>query len=127
MDLKENYNMPIVLKERQDVNIKVPVGYKFILGFIAVVAAAAFVPSLVELLDVAEWMKQPLSFLIAILVGLILGSFFIRNFTRDFNRITSVARRISKGDLTGSGELDSDSQTRLIKDEIGDLAQAVAL
>src|SRR3972149_10369987 len=72
-------------------------------------------------------MKQPLSFLIAILVGLILGSFFIRNFTRDFNRITSGARRISKGDLTDAEKLDSDSQTRLIKDEIGDLAQAVAL
>ncbi|HBG46311.1 MAG TPA: hypothetical protein DDW94_04900 [Deltaproteobacteria bacterium] len=106
--------------------IKVPIGYKFILGFIAVVAAAAFVPGLVEKLDVAEWMKQPLSFLIAILIGLILGSVFTRSFTRHFNRITNMARKISKGDLTGSGDLE-DGQPRLVKDEMADLAEAVSL
>jgi len=127
MDLKENYNNQALNNERRDVTIRIPIGYKFILGFIAVVAAAAFVPGLVEKLAIAEWMKQPLSFLIAILIGLILGSFFIRKFTRDFNRITSVAGRISKGDLTGSGELESEARSSFIKDEIGDLAQAVAL
>src|SRR3990172_5796152 len=101
MDLKENYNMPVVSKERQAVNIKVPVGYKFILGFIVVVAAAAFVPNLVEMLDVAEWLKQPLSFLVAILIGLILGSVFTRSFSRHINR------------LTGSEEHTSELQSRL--------------
>ena len=126
MDLKENYNMPVALKERQDVNIKVPVGYKFILGFIAVVAAAAFVPSLVEMLDVAEWMKQPLSFLVAILIGLILGSVFTRSFSRHINRLTSMAQRISKGDLAVASNLAS-TDTGFIRDEVADLEEAVSM
>ena len=83
-------------------NIKVPIGYKFILGFIAVVASAAFVPDLVDKTDVAEWLKEPLSFLTAIVVGLILGSIFTSNFTRNFNNLTTTAKKISIGDLTGS-------------------------
>lgn len=126
MDLKENYNMPVVLKERQDVNIKVPVGYKFILGFIAVVAAAAFVPGLVDMLDVAEWVKQPLSFLVAILIGLILGSFFTRSFSRHINRLTSMAQKISKGDLTVASGIAS-TETGLIRDEVADLEEAVSM
>src|SRR3990170_6082810 len=127
MDLKENYNMPVVSKERQAVNIKVPVGYKFILGFIVVVAAAAFVPNLVEMLDVAEWMKQPLSFLIAILIGLILGSVFTRSFSRHINRLTSMAQRISKGDLTVASGLGADADTGFIRDEVADLEEAVSM
>src|SRR4030067_2036001 len=126
MDLKENYNMPIVLKERQDVNIKVPVGDKFLLGFIALVAAAAFVPSLVEMLDVAEWMKQPLSFLVAILIGLILGSVFTRSFSRHINRLTSMAQRISKGDLAVASGL-ANTDTGFIRDEVADLEEAVSM
>jgi methyl-accepting chemotaxis protein len=53
--------------------VRVPIGYKFILGFIAVVAAAAFVPKLVAVTEVTEWLREPLSFLTAILIGLILG------------------------------------------------------
>ena len=125
--MKENYNKPEFQKERQDVNIKVPVGYKFILGFIAVVAAAAFVPGLVEMFDVAEWVKQPLSFLIAILIGLILGSFFTRSFSRHINRLTSMAQRISKGDLAVTSTLGAKQDTGIIKDEIADLEEAVSM
>ncbi|WKZ32998.1 MAG: methyl-accepting chemotaxis protein [Thermodesulfobacteriota bacterium] len=125
MDLKETYNTAEI-GERRVLAIRIPIGYKFILGFIAVVAAAAFVPGIVEKLEIAEWMKQPLSFLVAIVTGLVLGSVFTRNFTRDFNRIAAIAGKISKGDLTGSGELDS-GEARLIKDEIAELSQAVSL
>ncbi len=105
------------------VNIKIPIGYKFILGFIAVVAAAAFVPDLVEKTEVAEWLKQPLSFLTAILIGLILGSIFTRNFTKHFSSLTGMAQRISRGDLTNSGGLGM----KLVKDETNDLEDAIAL
>ncbi len=104
-------------------NIKIPIGYKFILGFIAVVAAAAFVPDLVEKTEVAEWLKQPLSFLTAILIGLILGSIFTRNFTKHFSSLTGMAQRISRGDLTNSGGLGM----KLVKDETNDLEDAIAL
>ena len=65
--------------------MRTPIGYKFILGFIVVVAVAAFVPNFVERADVAEWLRQPLSFLIAILIGLILGSILTRGLTKRFN------------------------------------------
>jgi len=104
-------------------NMKVPIGNKFILGFIAVVAAAAFVPSLVENLDVAEWVKQPLSFLAAILVGLILGSLFTRNFTRRFSRLTGLAREISSGDLSHASDIPQDGN--VFEDETNELEDAV--
>ncbi|MBI1912697.1 MAG: methyl-accepting chemotaxis protein [Deltaproteobacteria bacterium] len=106
-------------------NIKIPIGYKFILGFIAVVAAAAFVPGLIEQTDVVEWLKEPLSFLTAIVIGLILGSIFTKNFTRNFNRLTNTAQKISKGDLTKSTE--TNHVSNLFKDETSDLEEAIAL
>ncbi len=104
-------------------NIKVPIGYKFILGFIAVVASAAFVPDLVELADVAEWLREPLSFLTAIVVGLILGSIFTRNFTRNFNNLTATAKKISIGDLTGSPGLER--AATIFRDESSELEEAI--
>jgi methyl-accepting chemotaxis protein len=73
--------------------VRVPIGYKFILGFIAVVAAAAFVPKLVAVTEVTEWLREPLSFLTAILIGLILGSIFTRTFTKHFGLLTAMATR----------------------------------
>ncbi|GMR05386.1 MAG: methyl-accepting chemotaxis protein [Thermodesulfobacteriota bacterium] len=110
-------------QERRMVHIKVPIGYKFILGFIAVVASAAFVPDLVEQTNVAEWLREPLSFLTAIVVGLILGSIFTRNFTRNFNNLTSAAKKISVGDLTGSPGLERAST--IFQDETGELEDAI--
>ncbi|MBI5467559.1 MAG: methyl-accepting chemotaxis protein [Deltaproteobacteria bacterium] len=104
-------------------NTKIPIGYKFILGFIVVVAAAAFVPYVIEMFDVVEWLRQPLSFLTAIVIGLILGSIFTRNFTRNFEMLTSMAQRISKGDLAVTNGL----KPRLFKDETSDLEDAITL
>ncbi|MBI5587817.1 MAG: methyl-accepting chemotaxis protein [Deltaproteobacteria bacterium] len=104
-------------------NTRIPIGYKFILGFIAVVAAAAFVPHIIEMFDVIEWLRQPLSFLTAIVIGLILGSVFTRNFTRNFSMLTNMAQRISKGDLTKGNGL----RPRLFKDETSELEEAISL
>ncbi|MBI5642035.1 MAG: methyl-accepting chemotaxis protein [Deltaproteobacteria bacterium] len=103
--------------------MKIPIGYKFILGFIAVVAAAAFVPTVIEHTGVAEWLQQPLSFLTAIVIGLILGSVFTKTFTRNFSILTSTAQKISRGDLTSSGELGN----TMFKDETSDLEEALSL
>jgi len=111
-------------RERRMANIKVPIGYKFILGFIAVVASAAFVPDLVKLTNVAEWLQEPLSFLTAIVVGLILGSIFTRNLTRNFNNLATTAKKISNGDLTGSAGLEN--TTTLFEDETSELGEAIA-
>ncbi len=105
--------------------MRTPIGYKFILGFIVVVAVAAFVPSFVEKADVAEWMRQPLSFLIAILIGLILGSILTRRLTSRFNLLTSEARRISMGDL--SRGLALGQEKTFFEDETTDLEEAIQL
>jgi len=105
------------------VNTKIPIGYKFILGFIVVVAAAAFVPYIISMFDVVEWLRQPLSFLTAIVIGLILGSVFTRNFTRNFEMLTNMAQKISKGDLTVANGLNP----RLFMDETSDLEGAITL
>ncbi len=110
---------------RLPAGIKVPIGYKFILGFILVVATAAFVPDIVDRLEVTEWLRRPLSFLTAILIGLVIGAVLTRNFTGRFSRLTAAARRISMGDL--SDTVDVDFNSRLLKDETTDLAEALAL
>ncbi|MBI5344866.1 MAG: methyl-accepting chemotaxis protein [Deltaproteobacteria bacterium] len=104
--------------------IKVPIGYKFILGFIAVVAVAAFVADAIAQTEVPEWFGKPLSFLTAIVVGLILGSFFTSGFTARFNLLTDTAERLSRGDLTTAGLLST--KTQRFKDETSDLEDAVS-
>src|SRR5574340_815809 len=108
-----------------DMIVRIPIGYKFILGFIAVVAAAAFIPDIIEKFDVVEWLRLPLSFLAAIVIGLVLGSFFTKSFTRQFGLLTGMAQKISKGDLTSAEELNQDM--RLFKDEMADLEEALSL
>lgn len=104
--------------------MKIPIGYKFILGFIAVVAAAAFAPGLIEGMGVVEWLREPLSFLLAIVIGLILGTFFSKYFTRHFSILTNTAQRISKGDLRNIEELNPNNT--FIKDETNDLEESIA-
>ncbi len=94
--------------------MKVPIGYKFIFGFIAVVAVAAFAPDMVEKMGVVEWMRLPLGFLVAILIGLILGSVFTKRFTRDFSYLKKMTEKVS------SGELDVNTEPRLTKKSFPD-------
>lgn len=105
--------------------LRVPIGYKFILGFILVVAVSAFVPDIIDKTEVVEWMKEPISFLVAILVGLILGTVFSKTFTRNFSRLTFIAGRISHGDLTYKRRK-SDSPA-FTTDESTDLEEALIL
>lgn len=106
-------------------NIKIPIGYKFILGFIAVVAVAAFVPNAVDKTNMPEWLKQPVSFLVAMVVGLILGSLFTKNFTKRFSRLSGVAQKISLGDLRQNTEITSPAT--LFKDETSELEESINL
>ncbi len=105
--------------------MKVPIGYKFIFGFLAVVAAAAFVPGFVEKTGVTEWMRTPLSILIAMVIGLILGSSFTRSFTRDFGYLTQMAKKISLGELHISER--PRLTAKFLPDETTDLEEALFL
>lgn len=103
--------------------LKVPIGYKFIFGFIAVVAAAAFAPAIIENTNITEWLKQPASVLFAMIIGLILGSVLTKGFTDRFSDLTRMAQKISDGDLTKDGDIVLDS--KVIVDETDDLARSL--
>jgi len=107
------------------VNIRVPIGYKFILGFIAVVAAAAFIPDIFDHIDIPAWTRKPTSMLAAMVVGLYLGSFFTKSFTKQFRYIANLAQKISSGDLTRTNP-DSRPRRGLFLDETSELEESLS-
>ena len=80
--------------------MRIPIGYKFILGFVVVVAAVAFAPSGVQLLGYSPESTKILTFAVALTIGLILGWVFSKTFTRNITRLNESAEAISRGDLT---------------------------
>jgi methyl-accepting chemotaxis protein len=102
--------------------MRIPLGYKFIFGFLAVVSAVVFVPKFINAIEVPEWLTAPVSVLTAIAIGLSIGSFFTKSFTRDFNRLTQMAKRISLGDIF---EFEGQGKKKLFTDETTDLEGAL--
>jgi methyl-accepting chemotaxis protein len=80
--------------------MRIPIGYKFILGFIVVVAAVAFVPEVVRGLGYAPELTNILTYAVAMTIGLILGWIFSKSFTRNISRLTASSEAVSQGDLT---------------------------
>lgn len=80
--------------------MRIPIGYKFIIGFVVVVAAVAFSPRLVEQLGYSSEISIILGYVVALTIGLILGWIFSKNFTANFEILTVSAESISRGDLT---------------------------
>src|SRR3972149_2466745 len=105
--------------------MRITLGYKFIFGFLAVVAAVAFVPGLVEGTAVPEWLKIPITVLVAMLIGLILGSVFTRSFTKRFSNLTRITKQISLGDLSFAE--DYAPKRGLFPDEVTDLEESLSL
>lgn len=77
----------------------IQIGYKFILGFLAVIACVAFIPGWVKLLDYSPELTHILSYVVALTIGLILGSFFSKRFTRNISLLRGATEGISQGDL----------------------------
>jgi methyl-accepting chemotaxis protein len=80
--------------------MRIPIGHKFIIGFVVVVAAVAFSPRLVGLLGYSEEISSILGYVVALTIGLILGWLFSKGFTANIGRLTDSAESISRGDLT---------------------------
>lgn len=80
--------------------MRIPIGYKFILGFVVVVGAVAFAPSGVQMLGYSPESTKVLTFAVALTIGLILGWIFSKTFTRNITRLNESAEAISRGDLT---------------------------
>ena len=101
--------------------MRVPIAYKFIAGFVMVIVAVLAVPHAFAGLKVTGALGELGSVATAILVGLVIGSFFSRGITRQFRHIRESTEQIAAGDLTKPV-----SQVRqLFVDETSDIAEAI--
>jgi methyl-accepting chemotaxis protein len=80
--------------------MRIPIGYKFIIGFIVVVAVVAFSPRFVGALGYSAEMSGLLAYAVAMTCGLILGWLFSKGFSANIGRLAESAEFISRGDLT---------------------------
>lgn len=85
----------------------IPIGYKFILGIVLVVAAVAFSPSLVKALGYSQEMTALFSYVVALTTGLILGWLLTKGLSRNIGKITAAVEAISEGDLSGDLQIKS--------------------
>jgi methyl-accepting chemotaxis protein len=101
--------------------MRLPIGYKFILGFAVVIAAVGFTPEVVKRLGYSPEMTIVFSYVVAMTVGLILGWLFSRRFTKNISLLTTSSESISRGDLTKAICIDKP----LFPDETNDLAVSI--
>ncbi len=101
--------------------MRIEIAYKFILGFIVVIALVVLVPYGLSLMDLPEWARGIIPPLAAIAVGLTIGSLFSKRLSRSMGGLLTATRGIAEGDLRHAVELGS----RPVTDEIDDLAASV--
>ena len=99
----------------------IPIGYKFILGIIVVVAAVAFSPSMVKLLGYSQEMTNIFAYSVALTTGLILGWLLSKGLSKSIGRITSAVESISAGDLSHDLEVKS----KKFPDETTEIGNAI--
>ncbi len=101
--------------------MRISISYKFIMGFIAVIASIVLVNLLIPYLGIdVEW-RQTFMVFCALLVGSVLGLIFSRAFSANIRVLTDAAERLSGGDLSRNVEL---GRTYL-PDETVDLAESL--
>lgn len=103
--------------------MRIPIGHKFIIGFVVVVAAVAFSPKLVELLGYSVEISSVLGYVVAMTTGLILGWLFSKGLSANISILTDSAESISRGDLTR----DVIVKSSRIPDESHELAHLINL
>ena len=103
--------------------MRVEISYKFVIGFIVVVASVVLLNLLVPKMALPEWTYQWITIVGALLVGLIFGWLFSRNFTAKIRTLTTAAERLGDGDLSRKVRLPK----ALFSDETEDLANSLNL
>lgn len=101
----------------------IPIGYKFILGCMAVVASVAFIPGVIRGLGYAPEITTVLSYVVAITVGLVIGWVFSKRVSRNIGRLTTSTEAISSGDLSSDVKL----HKSIFPDETQNLAESINL
>ena len=103
--------------------MRVEISYKFVIGFIVVVASVVLLNLLVPQMDIPEWTYQWITIVGALLVGLIFGWVFSKAFTANFRILNEAAERLSDGDLSRKVKL----RKGVFSDETEDLANSLNL
>jgi methyl-accepting chemotaxis protein len=103
--------------------MRVEISYKFVVGFIFVVASVVLLNLLVPRLDAPEWTHQLITVFGALLVGLVFGWLFSRAFTANIKILTDGADRLSHGDLSRKLRL----RKGMFSDETEDLSNSLNL
>ena len=103
--------------------MRVEISYKFVVGFLFVVASVVLLNQLVPRMEIPEWTHQYISVFGALLVGLIFGWIFSKAFTTNFKILTQGAERLSDGDLSRNVRL----RKGLFADETEDLGNSLNL
>lgn len=101
--------------------MRVEISYKFIIGFLVVVASGVVVNLVVPFLQIAPEFQQIFTITCSLVVGLVFGAVFSRAFTANIRRLTTAAARISRGDLAEDVRI---HESRF-PDETSDLASAM--
>ncbi len=101
----------------------IPIGYKFILGIILVVAAVEFSPSIVMALGYSQEMTHIFASAVALTTGLILGWLLTKGLSRNIGKITASVEAISAGDLSEELEIKS----KVFPDETIGIANSINL
>ena len=103
--------------------MRVEISYKFVVGFIIVVASVVLLNLLVPQMQIPEWTHQWITIIGALLVGLIFGWIFSKAFTANFKILSEGAERLSDGDLSRNVRL----RKGLFSDETEDLSNSLNL
>ncbi|MEA3362584.1 MAG: methyl-accepting chemotaxis protein [Thermodesulfobacteriota bacterium] len=103
--------------------MRVEISYKFVVGFIIVVASVVLMNLLIPQMNIPEWTHQWITIIGALLVGLIFGWIFSKAFTANFKILNQGAERLSDGDLSKNVRL----RKGLFSDETEDLSNSLNL
>lgn len=101
--------------------MRIEISYKFILGFLLVVASIVGLNVLVPRLGIPAHLQQMVAVGGALLVGLLLGWVFSKVFTSSISRLSEAADRLRKGDLSRHIRL----RQKWFPDETDDLATSL--
>lgn len=101
----------------------IPIGYKFILGIVVVVAAVAFSPEIVIALGYSQEMTNVFGYVVALTTGLIIGWLLTKRISKNIRVITDSVEAISAGDLSAEVTVKS----KLFPDETTGIASSINL
>jgi methyl-accepting chemotaxis protein len=101
--------------------MRVLIATKFIVGFVFVIGAVVAVPHILAMFSVTGALGEFGSIAAAILIGLLIGSFFSKEITTQFKEIQESTERIASGNLTQPVTL----KNQIFVDETSDIAEAI--